>query len=217
MVEQRGLAAAVGPDDGDSLPGGDGEVDALQGVGGGVGVAEGDVSQLDGVGVTHTRVEVGGHDLDAVGQAGLEPGQFRLDGVDGLQGVLAPAHDDHATDDFAFAVQVCDAAAHLRTETDFGDAPFTALPAQAKGGFQAGFDDGVITADTLEQAIERAGTKAGNKGWQAALPTVLSSGVVATGATGSDLPSRPTSFSVGVSTAPCTNFPALADCTRQKS
>jgi 6,7-dimethyl-8-ribityllumazine synthase len=31
---------------------------------------------------------------------------------------------------------------------------------------------GVITADTLEQAIERAGTKAGNKGWDAALSAV---------------------------------------------
>ncbi len=28
---------------------------------------------------------------------------------------------------------------------------------------------GVITTDTLEQAIERAGTKAGNKGWDAAM------------------------------------------------
>jgi 6,7-dimethyl-8-ribityllumazine synthase len=28
---------------------------------------------------------------------------------------------------------------------------------------------GVITTDTLEQAIERAGTKAGNKGWSAAM------------------------------------------------
>ena len=28
---------------------------------------------------------------------------------------------------------------------------------------------GIITADTLEQAIERAGTKMGNKGWEAAL------------------------------------------------
>ena len=27
---------------------------------------------------------------------------------------------------------------------------------------------GIITADTLEQAIERAGTKMGNKGWEAA-------------------------------------------------
>jgi 6,7-dimethyl-8-ribityllumazine synthase len=28
---------------------------------------------------------------------------------------------------------------------------------------------GLVTADTLEQAIERSGTKAGNKGWDAAL------------------------------------------------
>lgn len=28
---------------------------------------------------------------------------------------------------------------------------------------------GVITTDTIEQAVERAGTKAGNKGWDAAL------------------------------------------------
>ena len=27
---------------------------------------------------------------------------------------------------------------------------------------------GVITADTIDQAVERAGTKAGNKGWEAA-------------------------------------------------
>jgi len=31
---------------------------------------------------------------------------------------------------------------------------------------------GVITTDTLEQAIERAGTKAGNKGWDAALSAI---------------------------------------------
>lgn len=31
---------------------------------------------------------------------------------------------------------------------------------------------GLITADTLEQAIERAGTKAGNKGWDAALAAI---------------------------------------------
>ena len=31
---------------------------------------------------------------------------------------------------------------------------------------------GVITADTIEQAIERAGTKSGNKGWDAALSAV---------------------------------------------
>ncbi len=31
---------------------------------------------------------------------------------------------------------------------------------------------GVITADTLEQAIERAGTKQGNKGWESALALI---------------------------------------------
>jgi 6,7-dimethyl-8-ribityllumazine synthase len=31
---------------------------------------------------------------------------------------------------------------------------------------------GVITADTLEQALERAGAKSGNKGWTAALSAI---------------------------------------------
>lgn len=31
---------------------------------------------------------------------------------------------------------------------------------------------GIITADTIEQALERAGTKAGNRGWQAALSAI---------------------------------------------
>lgn len=45
----------------------------------------------------------------------------------------------------------------------------------AKGVAKIGLDTGmpvifgVITADTIEQAIERAGTKAGNKGWEAAV------------------------------------------------
>ena len=44
----------------------------------------------------------------------------------------------------------------------------------SKGVAKVGLDSdlpgvfGVITADTIEQAIERAGTKAGNKGWDAA-------------------------------------------------
>jgi 6,7-dimethyl-8-ribityllumazine synthase len=48
----------------------------------------------------------------------------------------------------------------------------------SKGVAQAGLESGVpvifgvITADTIEQAIERAGTKAGNKGWSAAVSAV---------------------------------------------
>lgn len=40
----------------------------------------------------------------------------------------------------------------------------------AQVGMQAGtpVTFGILTTDTIEQAIERAGTKAGNKGWEAA-------------------------------------------------
>ncbi len=44
----------------------------------------------------------------------------------------------------------------------------------AKVGLDSGVPTifGVITADTIEQAIERAGTKAGNKGWDAAATAI---------------------------------------------
>lgn len=44
----------------------------------------------------------------------------------------------------------------------------------AKASMDAGIPVvfGVITADTIEQAVERAGTKAGNKGWDAALAAI---------------------------------------------
>jgi 6,7-dimethyl-8-ribityllumazine synthase len=48
----------------------------------------------------------------------------------------------------------------------------------SKGVAKIGLDSGVpaifgvITADTIEQAIERAGTKAGNKGWDAAVTAI---------------------------------------------
>lgn len=48
----------------------------------------------------------------------------------------------------------------------------------AKGVAKVGLDTsvptifGIITSDTLEQAIERAGTKAGNKGWEAAVGAI---------------------------------------------
>lgn len=38
--------------------------------------------------------------------------------------------------------------------------------------------NGVLTTDTIEQAIERAGTKAGNKGWDAALAALETIGVL---------------------------------------
>lgn len=37
---------------------------------------------------------------------------------------------------------------------------------------------GIITADSIEQAVERAGTKAGNKGWDAAITAIEMAQVV---------------------------------------
>jgi len=48
----------------------------------------------------------------------------------------------------------------------------------SKGVAQVGLESGlpvifgVLTTDTIEQALERAGTKAGNKGWDAALSAI---------------------------------------------
>ncbi len=39
--------------------------------------------------------------------------------------------------------------------------------------------DGVITADSLEQAIERSGAKAGNRGWSAALSAIEMADLIA--------------------------------------
>lgn len=39
---------------------------------------------------------------------------------------------------------------------------------------------GVLTTDTIEQAIERAGTKAGNKGWEAAVTAIEMANLIRT-------------------------------------
>ena len=58
-----------------------------------------------------------------------------------------------------------------------GDTPHFDMVANevAKGVAKVSLDGdipvifGVLTTDTIEQALERAGTKAGNKGWDAAI------------------------------------------------
>lgn len=66
-----------------------------------------------------------------------------------------------------------------------GETPhFDVLAAEAaKGLAQAGMAAGipvifgVLTCDTLEQAVDRAGGKAGNKGWDAAMAAIEMSGL----------------------------------------
>lgn len=60
---------------------------------------------------------------------------------------------------------------HSRRDAHFDYVAGEVTKGVAKVGLDSGIPVifGVITADTIEQAIERAGTKAGNKGWDAAV------------------------------------------------
>jgi 6,7-dimethyl-8-ribityllumazine synthase len=56
---------------------------------------------------------------------------------------------------------------------------FDFVAGQAAGGLSAAAEGsevpvifGVLTTETIEQAVERAGTKAGNKGWDAAMTAI---------------------------------------------
>lgn len=51
-----------------------------------------------------------------------------------------------------------------------GEAAKGAASVQLQTGIPVAF--GLLTTDTIEQAIERAGTKAGNKGWDAAMSVI---------------------------------------------
>ena len=73
----------------------------------------------------------------------------------------------------------CDAVICLGALVRGGTAHFDLIASEvAKGIAQSAMSSGVpmtfgvITAETLEQAVERAGTKMGNKGWEAALAAV---------------------------------------------
>ncbi len=72
-----------------------------------------------------------------------------------------------------------DAVINLGVLVRGGTAHFDLIAAEvAKGIAQTAMSSGipltfgVVTAETLEQALERAGTKMGNKGWEAALAAI---------------------------------------------
>ncbi len=70
--------------------------------------------------IDQLRAVIGGDHLDASWQAALELLELVLDGRDGLAGVLARAQDHHAASDLGLAVELGDAAAHLRADLKRG-------------------------------------------------------------------------------------------------
>ena len=56
---------------------------------------------------------VGGYNFNAVRKTALQFGQALFDGIDRLQRILAPAHDDDGANYFALTIKIRNAAAHL--------------------------------------------------------------------------------------------------------
>ncbi|GBD97032.1 MAG TPA: 6,7-dimethyl-8-ribityllumazine synthase [Nitrospirae bacterium] len=77
------------------------------------------------------------------------------------------------------AKKSCDAVICLGTVIRGATPHFDYVAAEAAKGIATASMDtgvpiafGVLTTDTIEQAVERAGTKSGNKGWDAALVAI---------------------------------------------
>ena len=77
-------------------------------------------SVCDGV-LDQVAAVVSRHDAHAFGQRGLDFLELLLDAVDDVERVFAVAHDDDAADDFAFAVQLRDAAPEVAAEMHGAD------------------------------------------------------------------------------------------------
>ena len=117
-----------------------------------------------------SRLESGA--VDCLNRHGADEDQITIVRVPGVWEIPLVAAKLAADDGFDAVISV---GALVRG----GTAHFDILAAEvAKGVAQAAISSGVpmtfgvITADTLEQAVERAGTKMGNKGWEAALAAI---------------------------------------------
>ena len=117
-----------------------------------------------------TRLESGA--VDCLQRHGAEDEQITIVRVPGAWEIPQVAARLAADGGFDAVINV---GALVRGST----AHFDLLAAEvAKGVAQVAMSSGVpmtfgiITADTLEQAVERAGTKMGNKGWEAALAAI---------------------------------------------
>lgn len=110
--------------------------------------------------------------LDCMGRHGANPDDQTVAYVPGSLEIPSAAR--RLADSGKYDAVIC-VGAVIRGHTPHFD--YVAAES-AKGVAKLGMDSkvpviyGIITADTLEQAIERAGTKSGNKGWDAALAAI---------------------------------------------
>ena len=110
--------------------------------------------------------------LDALNRHGLEEGDLSIAWVPGAFEIPLVAKKLAQTGDYDAVVCI---GAVIRGATPH----FDIVAHQSAGGVASvGLDvgipviNGILTTDTIEQAIERAGTKAGNKGYDAAVTAI---------------------------------------------
>jgi len=110
--------------------------------------------------------------LDALERHGCDTGQCLLVRVPGAFELPAVARKLARREDIDGVIALGAVIRGATPHFDFIAAEVT------KGLAQVSLDSGmpvaygVLTTDTIEQAIERAGTKSGNKGWDAALSAI---------------------------------------------
>jgi 6,7-dimethyl-8-ribityllumazine synthase len=110
--------------------------------------------------------------LDALGRHGADIAQCELIRVPGAFELPLAVRKLAAKGTYDAVIAI---GAIIRGSTphfDFLGAEATKGLAQAMMETACPVAYGVITTDTIEQAVERAGTKAGNKGWDAALSAI---------------------------------------------
>ena len=110
--------------------------------------------------------------LDALNRHGVEDGNIEVAWVPGAFEIPMVASKMATTG--RFDAVICLGAVIRGATPHFDYVAGEVSKGVAKVGLQSGVPTifGVITADTIEQAIERAGTKAGNKGWDAAVTAI---------------------------------------------
>ncbi len=107
--------------------------------------------------------------LDSLHRHGVDPAKVEVAWVPGAFEIALVAKRMAASGRYDAVITL---GAVIRGSTPHFDVVASEV---AKGVAKAGLDTnvpvifGVLTTDTIEQAIERAGTKAGNKGWDAAV------------------------------------------------
>lgn len=110
--------------------------------------------------------------VDALERLGAEPGRIEVIEVPGAFEIPAAARQAAASGRFAAVVCL---GLILRGETPHFDCISREV---ARGIGQSALESGVphafgvLTCDTLEEAVQRAGLKGGNKGWEAAMAAV---------------------------------------------